>query len=340
MGSVKDIQVITEPTQEKPGECVFVFSDRFSVFDWGVMPDLIDGKGKSICLLGAWFFEKLEEIGIKTHYIGMLEDGRIKKLKDLREPQHNMLVKFLRVIKPKTDGKKYDYSEFLKQKGNFVIPLEVIYRNSLPAGSSVFKRLKEGKISLSDLGLSEFPKENTKLNRPFIDFSKKFESQDRYLNQQEAKEIAGLTVEEFEKMKELVFLANKLISECVEKLSISNDDGKFEFGFDENREMIFVDVLGTPDECRFTYDGIQLSKEVLRFYYRKTDWYKQILEAKDKDFVRWRELVSLKPPLLPRDLKELVSEMYMSMCNSITQRDWFKVRDLSLIVKYIRSYID
>ena len=340
MGSVKDIQVITEPTQEKPGECVFVFSDRFSVFDWGVMPDLIDGKGKSICLLGAWFFEKLEEIGIKTHYIGMLEDGRIKKLKDLREPQHNMLVKFLRVIKPKTDGKKYDYSEFLKQKGNFVIPIEVIYRNSLPAGSSVFKRLKEGKISLSDLGLSEFPKENTKLNRPFIDFSTKFESQDRYLNQQEAKEIAGLTVEEFEKMKELVFLANKLISECVEKLSISNDDGKFEFGFDENREMIFVDVLGTPDECRFTYDGIQLSKEVLRFYYRKTDWYKQILEAKDKDFVRWRELVSLKPPLLPRDLKELVSEMYMSMCNSITQRDWFKVRDLSLIVKYIRSYID
>lgn len=340
MGSVKDIQVITEPTQEKSGECMFVFSDRFSVFDWGVMPDLIDGKGKAICVLGAWFFEKLEDMGVKTHYIGVLEDGRIKRLKDVKEPPYKMVVKFLRVIKPKANGEKYDYSEILKQRGNFVIPLEVIYRNSLPAGSSVFKRLKEGKISLSDLGLSEFPKENTKLKRPFVDFSTKFESQDRYLNQQEAMDISGLTIEEFEKMKKLVFLANKLISDCVEKLSISNDDGKFEFGFDENREIIFVDVLGTPDECRFTYDGIQLSKEVLRFYYRKTDWYKQILEAKDKDFVRWRELVSLKPPPLLKELKDLVSEMYMSLCNVITQRNWFKVRDLHSIVKYIRSYTD
>lgn len=339
MGSVKDIEVISNPTDSKPGECLFVFSDRFSVFDWGVMPDLIDGKGKAICILGSWFFEKLEDMGIKTHYIGVLDNGKVKKLKDVLNPPYRMLVKFLRVIKPKTDGKTYDYSEFLKQKGNFVIPLEIIYRNSLPPGSSVFKRLKDGKLSLSDLGLSEFPRENTKLKTPFVDWSTKFESQDRYLSPQEAKRISGLSDVEFERLKELVLLANKLISDSVEMLSISNDDGKFEFGFDENREIMFVDVLGTPDECRFTYDVIQISKEVLRFYYRKTDWYKRVIEAKEKDFVRWRELVGQNPPTLPKDLKELVSEMYMSLCNAITQREWFKVRDFKLVVNYIKSYI-
>ncbi|MCS7213168.1 MAG: phosphoribosylaminoimidazolesuccinocarboxamide synthase [Candidatus Calescibacterium sp.] len=338
MGSVKDVELLRPPTESRSGEGIFLFSDRFSVFDWGVMPDLIDGKGKSICIIGAWFFEKLQDLGLKTHYIGVLDDGKVKNLKDVVSPPYRMLVKFLRVIKPKLDGKSYDYSDFKKQDGNFVIPLEVIYRNSLPAGSSVFRRLKEGKISLADIGLDEFPKENTKLKSPIIDFSTKFESQDRYISQDEAKSIAGLKDKEFEKIKEYTLIANKVITEAVERISVSNEDGKFEFGFDENRQIIFVDVIGTPDECRFMYDGIQVSKEVLRSYYRKTDWYEKLVEAKSRDFVKWRELVGQNPPTLPNEIKKLVSELYMSFCNEITQRDWFKVRSFKDVVKEVKSY--
>lgn len=338
MGSVKDIELLRPPTESSTGEGIFSFSDRFSVFDWGVMPDLIDGKGKSICIIGAWFFEKLQDLGIRTHYIGVLDNGRAKKLKDVVSPPYRMLVKFLRVIKPKSDGKSYDYSDFKKQNGNFVIPLEVIYRNSLPPGSSVFRRLKEGKLSLSELGLDDFPKENTKLKRTIIDFSTKFESQDRYISHDEAKSMAGLKDEEFDKIKEYTLIANKVITEAVEKISVSNEDGKFEFGFDEKREIIFVDVIGTPDECRFMYEGIQVSKEVLRAYYRKTDWYEKVMDAKSRDFINWREFVGQNPPPLPRDLKELVSELYMSFCNEITQRDWFKVRAFKDVVKDVKSY--
>ncbi len=38
-----------------------------------------------------------------------------------------------------------------------MIPLEVIYRNFLPPGSSVFKRLKDGEIKPQDLGLDRIP---------------------------------------------------------------------------------------------------------------------------------------------------------------------------------------
>jgi phosphoribosylaminoimidazole-succinocarboxamide synthase len=39
----------------------FEFTDDYSVFDWGKMPDTIEHKGRSLAILGAYFFEKLAE---------------------------------------------------------------------------------------------------------------------------------------------------------------------------------------------------------------------------------------------------------------------------------------
>ena len=53
----------------------FLFSDRYSVFDWGEMPDHIDGKGAALCLMGAYCFEQLEKKGVKTHYHGLVDEN-------------------------------------------------------------------------------------------------------------------------------------------------------------------------------------------------------------------------------------------------------------------------
>ncbi|HOK57378.1 MAG TPA: phosphoribosylaminoimidazolesuccinocarboxamide synthase, partial [bacterium] len=50
MGSVKDLSVIKLPEDGKSGIGRFIFSDRYSVFDWGEMPDHIIDKGKSMCI--------------------------------------------------------------------------------------------------------------------------------------------------------------------------------------------------------------------------------------------------------------------------------------------------
>ena len=63
MGSVKDLKVIKPAEQNSLGVAHFHFSDRYSVFDWGEMPDLITKKGQALCVIGAYFFEKLEEMG-------------------------------------------------------------------------------------------------------------------------------------------------------------------------------------------------------------------------------------------------------------------------------------
>ncbi|WP_456327615.1 phosphoribosylaminoimidazolesuccinocarboxamide synthase [Archaeoglobus sp.] len=332
MGSVKDLFVIEEPKEDKMGLADFVFSDRYSVFDYGVMPDLIEHKGESLCLISAYFFEKLESCGIKTHYIGLVENGKVKRLDEISEATNVMRVKLARVVKPeKKNG--YDYSIFRKLKGNFLIPLEVIYRNSIPKGSSLLRRVKEGKVKPEDFGLKEI-KEGMKLEKPIIDFSTKLEDIDRYLSHEEAKEISGLNDEEFERLKDIALKVDEIITSEVSKVSLENEDGKIEFALDEFRNIIVVDAVGTPDECRFSYDGFEVSKELLRSYYRKTEWYRKLKEVKGKP--NWREMVG-KPPRLSEDIRLLASKLYMALCNEITGKRFFDVPKLGEIIKEIKE---
>ena len=134
MGSVKDLEILKKPTQTKTGLGRFIFSDRYSVFDWGEMPDHIDNKGKSLCISAAYFFEKLEKMGIETHYVGLVENEKPKKLDDLKDLSDTMEVKLVRVLKPLQKNNAYDYSIYKKAQNNLLIPLEIIYRNSLPKG--------------------------------------------------------------------------------------------------------------------------------------------------------------------------------------------------------------
>ena len=59
MGSVKDLEVRRKPTEIMMGDGVFHFSDRYSVFDWGEMPDHIVNKGASLCAISAYFYLRI-----------------------------------------------------------------------------------------------------------------------------------------------------------------------------------------------------------------------------------------------------------------------------------------
>ncbi len=336
MGSVKDLEIIKHPS-DKTGIGRFHFSDRYSVFDYGEMPDLLENKGKALCILSAHFFEVLEKEGIGTHYIGLVEEGVVRGLDELSEPVNVMEVRLVNVYRPEKTETGYDYSIFQKLKGNFLIPLEIIYRNSLPEGSSVFRRFKKGELRPEDLGLNAMPEPGQKLQTPIVDFSTKLEDVDRYLSREEAKRISGLSEEEFSRIVELTLTVDSLITREVEKAKISNEDGKIEVAFNERREFMVVDAIGTPDECRFSFNGIEMSKEVLRRYYRKTDWYRRVEKVRGEE--DWRKTAG-KPPKLPEELKRAVEEMYMSACNEITGRKFFDSPKLKEVMNKISGFME
>jgi len=340
MGSVKDLTVIEKPLKNKSGRGRFIFSDRYSVFDWGEMPDHIPNKGKSLCVSAAYFFEKLESMGMRTHYFGLVEDNETKTFANIKRPADTMEVKLVRVLKPLQKGSTFDYSIYKTENNNFLIPLEIIYRKSLPEGSSVFKRLEEGSLKPEDLGLKEMPHPGQILSKPFFDVSTKLEESDRYLSWQEAKDMAHLDNSEINEIKRITLLINELIAEEAEKVRLKYEDGKIEFAFDEDRNLVVVDVLGTLDECRFTFKGMPISKEIARLYYRKTPWFKELIDAKKKDELNWKDKVNLSPPPLPSRLKELISMAYCAFTNEITGRVWFtKIPAMKEILEEIISFI-
>ncbi len=323
----------------------FHFSDRYSVFDWGEMPDHLINKGAALCMMGAYCFEKSEENGIKTHYRGVVgRDGKVVRADELREPTDTMEINLVRVIRPKKgSGTNYDYSAFKHAFVNFLIPTEIIYRNRLPEGSSIFRRLKNGQISYVDLGLNHYPAPGENLEKPFFDVSTKLEEQDRYLTWSESQKISSLADEEVEKIKETLSHTNNLISKIAARANLQNDDGKIELAFDGNRNLIVVDVLGTLDECRFTYEGLHVSKEIARQYYRKTEWYRDVEKAKREADIKgttdWKSLCKSTPPKLDLDLKKIICDIYMAATNECTGLDLFDVSSLANTIKEYRKYL-
>jgi phosphoribosylaminoimidazole-succinocarboxamide synthase len=347
MGSVKDLEVIEKPATSEMGVGRFHFSDRYSVFDWGEMPDKIPSKGAALCMMTAFCFEKLEENNVETHYRSLIDrDGKAFRFDDSAGSTSTMEVSLVNVYRPESvlsNGKvEYDYGFFTSKLRNFLIPLEIIYRNGLPEGSSVFRRLKEGALSLEQLGLDHYPNPEEHLEKPIFDVSTKLEEKDRYVDWAEAQRIAGLTDQELKQIKALLLNIDNLITQIAEKAHLRNEDGKIELAFDPERRLMVVDAVGTLDECRFTFDDLQVSKEIARQFYKKTQWYRDIEEAKrsaeQKGIKSWKSLCLSQPPPLDAWLKAIISEMYMASANEITGRRLFDAPSLANVVDECREY--
>lgn len=348
MGSVKDLELIKRPTKNAMGLGRFHFSDRYSVFDWGEMPNHVKGKGAAICLMGAYCFEKLEESDIKTHFRGLVsKNGKVVPLRDLEQPTNIMEINLVNVYKPKpfiVKGKlRYDYSFFTPKLKNYLIPLEIIYRNGLPEGSSVFKRLLQGTLTIKDLGLNHYPKPGERFPNPIFDVSTKLEETDRYIKWEEAEKIAGITNVETLEVKAILSRVNGIISKIASNASLENEDGKIELSFDHERRLMVVDVVGTLDECRFTYKKIHVSKEIARKFYKRTSWYKDVEEAKKfaelKGIKDWRMICKSQPPNINVQLQTIISEVYMSAANDLIGCSFFDVPNLKKIVKKYVDYL-
>ncbi len=341
MGSVKELVVEDSPSNLVLGKGKFVFSNDYSVFDWGKMPDRILFKGRVLCMMGAFNLELLERKGIKTHYLGLVENNSIKRFREVSEPVNEMQIMLTRKPELAFRNGVYDYNGFREKSGeNFLVPLEVIFRNSVPVGSSVRKRFKP-----RDLGLKEkkWPNENVELKKPMIDFSTKLEAKDRYLSEKEALKISNLSEEKFSELKRIALKVNRLISSQAKKSKMVHEDGKIELFYFKN-ELFVADVAGTFDENRFSFKGREISKEVIRQYYKRKQprWVKAVVKAKEtalkKKASDWKKYCRIEPMALPPKFLELVSEMYCAGANAYTGKPLFEARDLGAVLEEIYSW--
>ncbi len=343
MTSVKEFRVAQEPTGTDLGRGRFVFTDRYSVFDWGEMPDHVPRKGASLCTMGAHNFEVLEAEGVPTHYRGVygpeVRGGdRPVDLDACAAPPTAMAIDLTQVPALPYLGSEYDYDAYHDAAGeNFLIPLEIVFRNTVPVGSSLRSR-----GSPADYGLDAdtWPDETVDLPEPVVEFSTKYEEQDRYLDRAAADRIAGAA--DLDELESVALAVNDVLNRQAEAQGFHHEDGKIECLYHEGTIEV-ADVVGTFDENRFAYQGQEVSKEVIRQYYRRTDpeWVEAVSAAKSEasadGVADWRELCDRRPEPLPEPVLDAVSELYAAGANAYTGTEWFDAPAMADAVERVRE---
>jgi phosphoribosylaminoimidazole-succinocarboxamide synthase len=337
MTSVKNFRVDEPATDRSFGRGAFVFTDAYSVFDWGQMPDPIPDKGASLCTMGAFNFELLEEEGVPTHYRGVVADGEERSLADalsVGQPPTEMAIDLTQVPELPFAGGDYDYDAYHADAGdNYLVPLEIVFRNRVGVGSSLRSRTEP-----SDHGLDvdTWPDGAVDLPEPVVEFSTKYEEQDRYLSRSEADRIAGDA--DVETLASLAREVNQLVTDRAEAVGLSHQDGKIECLFYQG-EIRVADVVGTFDENRFSYNDQQVSKEVLRQYHKRTqsDWVDAVAGAKtaadDAGVADWKSLCERSPAPLDDRVIAAARDLYCAGTNAYVGREIFDAPTLAEAVQ-------
>ena len=290
-GKVKEVYEVNSEELE------FLFTNNISVFD-KVIPSDISYKGETLCKTTTYWFGILEKLGIKSHFIKLTDKNRMR-------------VKRVNIIR--------DYDKIDHKTTNYLIPLEFIARYYV--AGSLFYRINNKKIKPSELGFSENHKVcyGESLPEPFLEVTTKLEKTDRLLTEKEGLEISGLTKDEYDNILENILKIDEKINNDVKKRGLIHVDGKKEFAFDPNRELMLIDTFGTADEDRFwdleAYENskfVELSKEYVRNFYRRSGYHKLLMDKRDN-----KEIEPDIPPL-PEDFANKVSKLYINLYERIT----------------------
>ncbi|MBN1390210.1 MAG: phosphoribosylaminoimidazolesuccinocarboxamide synthase [Candidatus Thermoplasmatota archaeon] len=295
VGKVKEVYEI-----EGTDELEFHFTDKISVFD-KVIPSLIPRKGESLCRTSAFWFERSKDIGVNSHFIMLTGPNSMR----------------VRRVNVERDLTRIDGGST-----SILVPLEFISRYYV--AGSLLDRMKKGTVSNEDVGFphDHTPKYGEPLPEPLFEATTKLEAVDRPLSNEEARELARLSREEWDEINESIIKVDRLIDEQARSRGLIHVDGKKEFGLDQNRGLMLLDTFGTADEDRFwdvpEYEKgnlVELSKEVVRQYYRRSGYHEALMNARGSGVSKKDE-----PPIpaLPESEIEKISALYGEMFERLT----------------------
>ncbi|MCP4217610.1 MAG: phosphoribosylaminoimidazolesuccinocarboxamide synthase, partial [bacterium] len=244
-GKVRDVYEVDD-------QLLIVSTDRISAFDY-VLPTLIPGKGQVLNKIAAYWFQHTKDM-FPNHIIC----DEPEKLDQFKEFAHIIEKRAILTRKLET------------------YPIEAIVRGYI-VGSGWKTYQKSSEICGIKLpaGLQfadQFPEPL------FTPTTKEDDGHDENITFEEMKNTVG--AEDAEKIKELSIALFKEASKHAQEKGIILADTKFEFGKDENGNIVLIDEIFTPDSSRFwkavdycagkeppSYD-----KQFVRNYLLNSDW--------------------------------------------------------------------
>mgnify|MGYP001288602398 FL=1 len=223
---------------------LIVTTDRISAFDY-VFEEEVLGKGSLLNKMSIFWFKLTNGI-IKNHYIDKI---------------------------PKIDSNLISRSMLVKKTK--VLPVEAIVRGHI-AGSAWKSYQENGSINGIKMisGLCEYDR----LSEPMFTPSTK-SNKDENISISEMKDMIGEEVSN--KIIKASFDLYNFAYEYSKNRGIIIADTKFEFGLNDNEDLILIDEIFTPDCSRFlkldadgSYDLDAFDKQYFRNYLLANNWNK------------------------------------------------------------------
>lgn len=241
-GKVREIYEVDDD------KLMLVVSDRISAFDY-ILPAMIPNKGKVLNQISAFWFDFVKDI-IPNHVISTdIKDFPV----EFQTPEfegRSMLVKKLKML-----------------------PVECIVRGYITG--SGWKSYKEDG-TVCGIKLPEGLQESEKLAEPIFTPSTKAEIGDHDENISFERVCEMLGEELATKLRDKTIEVYSKCAEYAASRGVIIADTKFEFGLDENAELVLGDEVLTPDSSRFwpakDYVVGQSQKSFDKQYMR--DWIK------------------------------------------------------------------
>lgn len=265
---------------------LFVASDRYSAFDRNLA--LVPHKGALLNAISRWWFEQTRHI-VPNHVIDY--------------PDPNV-----------TWGKKYK-----------VVPLEMIVRGYITGvtNTSLWHTYSEGKRDYGDFVLPDGLHKNQKLPEPVLTPTTKFEEHDRNLTPTEAIKEGLLDEATWQKAQKVALELFTFGQKAAAERGLILVDTKYEFGQDDDGNIVLIDEVHTPDSSRYwRMDSYQASIDAGK----EPDNY-------DKEFLRLWFKAQFDPyadsqaPEAPDEIIQELSSRYIYVYEQLTGQKFVPSQD-------------
>ena len=264
---------------------ILVASDRISAFDV-ILKNLIVGKGEVLTKMSKFWFDLTKDI-VPNHMLSV-------DTKDMPEFFQN---------------ENFEGRSMMCKKLN-MLPVECIVRGYI-TGSGWSSYQKTGEVC--GIKLEEGLKESQKLSEPIYTPSTKAEigDHDENISFEQSidvieREFPGHGREYAEKIKDCTIALYRKCADYALERGIIISDTKFEFGVDEDGNIVIGDEMLTPDSSRFwPAEGYEAGKSQPSF---------------DKQFVRdWLKANPDSDYLLPQDVIDKTISKYQEAFDKLTK---------------------
>lgn len=277
-GKVRDIYEVDEKS------LMLVVSDRISAYDH-IMPQPVKDKGIILNQISAFWFDYVSDI-VPNHIISTKFEDFPQEFQEEAFKGRSMLVKKLKML-----------------------PVECVVRGYITG--SAWKDYKEtGKVC--GIEIPQGMKESQKFERALFTPSSKAEigEHDENITFEKAVELLGEEMAEKVKNASLA-IYNKCAAYALTR-GIILADTKFEFGLDEDGELVLADEVLTPDSSRFwPLDEYEVGRS-------QNSFDKQYL----RDWLKANNYVDQAPEALPQEVLDVTKGKYTDCYEKITGKQF------------------